>query len=63
MAAAPADDGRTTDLSIWHRTTAQHPSLSRSPAPVMTVARTECCRLAVDRSSARKVRSKAARRF
>eukprot|EP00966_Prymnesium_polylepis_P008449 194901-Prymnesium_polylepis.1 len=29
----------------------------------MPVARTECCRVAVDRSSARKVRKKAARRF
>ena len=29
----------------------------------MTVARTECCRVAVDRSSARNVRNKALRRF
>eukprot|EP00966_Prymnesium_polylepis_P163491 3779024-Prymnesium_polylepis.1 len=43
MAAAPADDGHTTGCPIWRRTFAQQrqPS-SRSPAPAMTVARTEC---------------------
>eukprot|EP00966_Prymnesium_polylepis_P073708 1710899-Prymnesium_polylepis.1 len=58
MAEAPPDDGRTTDLPIWHRTFVQHQPLSRSPAPAMPVARTERCHVAVHRSSARKVRTR-----
>eukprot|EP00966_Prymnesium_polylepis_P056257 1301439-Prymnesium_polylepis.1 len=50
-----------TGLPSWHRTFAQRQPLSRSLAPAMPVhvARTERCRVAVDRSSARKVRKKA----
>eukprot|EP00966_Prymnesium_polylepis_P046544 1078610-Prymnesium_polylepis.1 len=44
MSAAPADDGRTTDLSIWHRMYAQRPSLSRSPAPATRKVRSKAAR-------------------
>eukprot|EP00966_Prymnesium_polylepis_P282949 6537828-Prymnesium_polylepis.1 len=45
-AAEPADDGRTTELPIWHRMFAQRQPLSRSSAPAMPVARRalpRCC--------------------